>query len=272
MKTRYLFAIAASVSIACGTLPPCAHATDVIVVAGTRPADPCAVSWGVFHPYPYFATRAAACVAVAATYYPAAYGYGYWTAYPAYWAAYTRPYAAYGVAYGPAGVAAWGPYGGVAATTGTVTTHNGAYRGAQRASAAYNPWTGNGAAQRTRAAYNADTGMAAVGQQGAAANAYNGNYGAGERGAVVNTNTGAAAAGSRGTVGNAYTGNQAQTARGAVYNPATGRVSSAAGVKGENGGVARVNDNVYVGRNGNVRQVTPRARPAQAPARRRPVR
>ena len=272
MKTRYLFAIAASLFITCTTLPPCAHAADVVVVATARPADPCVVNWGAFHPYPYFVAPAPACVAIAAAYYATPYRYGYWAAYPAYWAAYTRPYAAYGVAYGPAGAAAWGPYGGVAATTGTVVYRNGAYWGAERAGAAYNPWTGNCAAQRTRAGYNADTGVAAVGQQGGAFNAYNGNYGYGERGAAVNTNTGAAAAGSRGTVGNAYTGNQAQVGRGAVYNPVTGRTSSAAGIKGENGGIARVNNNVYVGRNGNVQQVTPRARPTQAPRLRRPSR
>lgn len=265
MKTHYLFAVAASLFVTCTTLPPCAHAADVVVVAAARPADPCVVNWGAFHPYPYFVAPAPACVAVAAAYYATPYRYGYWAAYPAYWAAYTRPYAAYGVAYGPSGVAAWGPYG-------AVVYRNGAYWGAERAGAAYNPWTGNGAAQRTRAGYNTDTGVAAVGQQGGAFSAYNGNYGYGERGAAVNTNTGAAAAGSHGTVGNTYTGNQAQAGRGAVYNPVTGRTSSAAGIKGENGGVARVNNNVYVGRNGSVQQVTPRARPTQAPRLRRPSR
>lgn len=185
-----------------------------------------------------------------------AYGYGYAYANPSY-----VPPA--GVVYGPYGAAAWGPYGGVAATTGTRYYHTDNVWGATRASAAYNPWTGNAAAAQTKAGYNANTGTRAVGQRGGVANAYTGDYAYGERGAVYNENTGAAAAGSHGTVGNAYTGNEAQVGRGAVYNPNTGETSTAAGIHTDNGSVVRVNDDVYVGHDGDVQQVDPTKRATQ---------
>lgn len=112
-----------------------------------------------------------------------------------------------------------------------------------------------GAAGRTVTAYDSATGTRAAGQQGAAFNSVTGDYAYGERGAVVNERTGAAAAGSHGTVGNAATGRELEGARGAAYDPDTGRVASAAGVHGENGGVARVGRDVYVGHGGQVRQL-----------------
>jgi hypothetical protein len=81
---------------------------------------------------------------------------------------------------------------------------------------------------------------------------YSGNYRANSSGAAVNERTGAAAAGRKATAGNAYTGNEVTAARGAVRNPTTGRTTTAAGVRGEQGGAARVGDDLYVSRDGNV--------------------
>jgi len=41
-----------------------------------------------------------------------------------------------------------------------------------------------------------------------------------------------------------------------VYNPNTDKTTQYAGVKGRNGGAARVGDNVYAGRDGNVYKKT----------------
>lgn len=247
-------ALGAGLALACAGIAP-SHAADVVVMtdwghdcgytALVREADG---DRTVVHAeaYPW-------CRRAAAGYY--AYRYGY--AYPYYVAAPAN------VVYGPYGAAVWGPYGGVAAATGTYTYRNGDVRGATGASAAYNPWTGNGAAASTTGAYNASTGTYAVGQRGAVGNAYTGDYAYGERGAVYNENTGAAAAGSHGTVGNAHTGNEAQVGRGAVYNPNTGETSTAAGIHTDNGSVVRVNDDVYVGRDGDVQQVDPSKRGTQ---------
>jgi hypothetical protein len=129
--------------------------------------------------------------------------------------------------------------------------------------AAYNPWTGTGAAARTASGYNAGTGNWAVGQQVGVANAYTGNYAGVERGAAYNENTGAKAAGVHGTAGNAYTGNEVNAGRGILYDPNTGDVTRAGGVQGENGGIGHVGSDVYVDRNGTVSQVdrTQRTRP-----------
>ena len=48
-----------------------------------------------------------------------------------------------------------------------------------------------------------------------------------------------------------------------MYNPNTGEVGTAAGVHTDNGSVVRVNDDVYVGRDGNVQQVEPGQRSTQ---------
>lgn len=255
-----LAAMAGLISATAG-LPCIVRAGEVTVV--TTRIDSCDYAIGVFGPYTYGVATSTArypgCVGPATAYYAYHYAwshprpYTYYSYYSVY-----APRASYGIAYGPAGVAAWGPFGGVAATTGTMTYQNANGRGAYRASAAYNPWTGNGAAQRNKAVYDATTGTYAAGQRGVAYNAYNGDYAYGERGAAYNERTGAAAAGGHVTLGNAATGNEVQAARGVAYNPATGQAVHAGGVRGENGGVARVNNRVFVGRDGNVQQVTPR--------------
>lgn len=216
-------ALAAGFALACAGSAP-AEAADTVVVT----------SWG--HDCSYTAVIREAdgdrtfvhaeaypwCRRAAASYY--AYRYGYSYAYP--W--YVPPA---GAVVGPYGAAVWGPYGGVAATTGTRYYRDDDIWGATRAGAAYNPWTGNAAAAQTKAIYDANSGTYAVGQ--------------------------------RGGVANAYTGNEAQVGRGAVYNPNTGEVGTAAGVHTDNGSVVRVNDDVYVGRDGNVQQVEPGQRSTQ---------
>ena len=47
-------------------------------------------------------------------------------------------------------------------------------------------------------------------------------------------------------------GGQVTASHGAVYNPNTGEVTTFGAVRGDNGGVARVGDDVYAGRDGNV--------------------
>jgi hypothetical protein len=166
------------------------------------------------------------------------------------------PYPGYYYRYGyvpPPAVA----YGYYAVPAGIVVRGNGG-----TAAAYYNPYTGNAAAGRTVTAYDGATGTRAAGQRGGGYNAYTGDYAYGERGVVVNERTGAAAAGSRVTVGNARTGNEIEAARGAVYDPRTGRATTAAGVRGEKGGAARVGNQVVYGRNGNVHRATlPSSRP-----------
>jgi hypothetical protein len=59
--------------------------------------------------------------------------------------------------------------------------------------------------------------------------------------------------GRTGTAGNVYTGREASGGRGVVYDPKTGEGKSVAAARGEGGaGVARVGDDVYAGRDGNV--------------------
>jgi hypothetical protein len=241
-------ALAAGLAFACGGIAVPAHAADVTI--HTTYAYGCGYAVGVYR-MDYLYAHYPWCVTPAA----AAHVYGYVWRYPSYAAYYPHayyPYAAPGVVYGPAGAAAWGPYGGFAATTGTIANDVG---GVTRASAGYNPWTGNAAAGRTATAYDASTGTRAVGQRGGAANVYTGNYGYGERRAAYNERTGAAAAGGHVTLGNAATGNEVQAGRGVAYNPSTGQTARVGGVHGENGGIARVNDQVFVGHNGNVQQV-----------------
>jgi hypothetical protein len=256
-----LLAAMASLACAAAGLPCVAHAGEITVV--TTRIDNCDYMRGVFGPYAYGVAVSAAgypdCIRPVAGYYAYSYAWGNPWLYPYYpYASAYAPRAFYGVAYGPAGVAAWGPFGGVAATTGTVTYQHANGWGAYRASTFYDPWTGNSAAQRSKAVYDAGTGTYAAGQRGAAYNSYTGNYGYGERGAAYNGRTGAAAAGGHVTVGNAATGKELQAARGVAYDPVTGQAVRASGVRGENGGVARVNNRVFVSRDGNVRQVTPR--------------
>jgi hypothetical protein len=179
------------------------------------------------------------------------YGWGYaWgpRLYPA-------PLAWGGAAYGyRGGAVAWGP-GGWAGTTGNIYRQWGDRATVSRYGAGYNAWTGNRWAGQVGSSYNSRTGIAAAGQRGAVHNAYNGNYAAGRSGEVVGPN-GGAIAGGRVTAGNARNGTQVTANRGAVYNPNTDKTTQYAGVKGRNGGAARVGDNVYAGHDGNVYKKT----------------
>ena len=141
-------------------------------------------------------------------------GWG-WGCYPA-WGPY---YGSYGAAVGRYGAAAWGP-GGWAATTGNVYHRWGDTAAVTRGSAGYNAWTGNSWARSAGMSYNSRTGTLAAGQ--------------------------------RATVSNVYTGQTVTAGRGAATNPRTGQSGSAAYVRGSSGGVARVGDDVYATRDGNV--------------------
>jgi hypothetical protein len=194
------------------------------------------------------------------------YGYGWawgaatvgwgWGAYPWYgpvgWGAYYPYYPGYygGAAVGPHGAAVWGP-GGWAATTGNVYSRWGSHSAVTRTSAGYNAWTGNAWANQVGASYNSRTGVISAGQRAGVQNAYTGDYASGRRGVAAGPG-GAVAAGRGATVGNAYTGNQVSAGQGAVYNPKTGETTRVGGVSGERGTVARVGDDIYAGRDGNV--------------------
>lgn len=187
---------------------------------------------------------------VAVTYTPWtgwAYAVGFgWSAYAPY--PYYAPYS--GAAVGPYGAAAWGP-GGWAATTGNVYSSWGGTTAVSRTSGGYNAWTGNAWGAQAGTSYNSRTGVASAGQRAGVQNVYTGNYAAAERG-VVQGPGGAAAAGGKVTAGNAATGQSVTAGRGAAYNPNTGAATSAAGVHGSEGGVARVGNDVYAGKDGNV--------------------
>jgi hypothetical protein len=141
-------------------------------------------------------------------------GWG-WGCYPA-WGPY---YGNHGAVVGRYGAAAWGP-GGWAATTGNVYRRWGDTAAVTRGSAGYNAWTGNSWARSAGMSYNSRTGTLAAGQ--------------------------------RATVSNAYTGAAATAGRVAATNPRTGQSGSAAYARGASGGVARVGDDVYATRDGNV--------------------
>ena len=94
-------------------------------------------------------------------------------------------------------------------------------------------------------------GTLAAGQRAAASNVYTGNYAYGGRGAAVNTQTGASVSGGRVTAGNAYTGNEVHAGHVEGTN-ASGQSGSAAWARGEDGGAARIGDDVYAGKDGNV--------------------
>lgn len=165
-----------------------------------------------------------------------AYGWGYYYPYPYYYPYY---YPAYGAAWGPYGAVAWDP-GGWAATTGNVYHRWGDTSAVTRTSGGYNAWTGNAWASQVGAGYNSRTGTIAAGQRGAVGNVYTGNYAYGGRGAVYNPATGQGVAGGRVTVGNA----------------GSGQSTSAAWLRGEQGGVARVGDDVYAAHDGTVYRKT----------------
>jgi hypothetical protein len=174
------------------------------------------VGWGYYYPYPYYR--------------------------PPYWG---------GAAYGPwGGGAVWGP-GGWAATTGNVYSRWGATSAVTRASGGYNAWTGNAWRNSAGMSYNSRTGTLSAGQRSAVGNVYTGSYAYGARGGATSTRGGGSVSGGRVTAGNVYTGNQATAGR-ISGTTASGESGSAAWARGEQGGVARVGDDVYAGKDGNV--------------------
>ena len=66
-----------------------------------------------------------------------------------------------------------------------------------------------------------------------------------------NSRTGNLSAGQRSAVGNVYTGNQVTAGR-VSGTTGSGESGSAAWARGEQGGVARMGDDVYAGKDGNV--------------------
>jgi hypothetical protein len=159
-------------------------------------------------------------------------GWGYYYPYPYY----HPPYGWYGgVAWGVHGAAAWGP-GGWAATTGNVYHRYGSTSAVTRTSGGYNAWTGNRWANQVGMSYNSKTGNLAAGQRAAVGNVYTGNYAYGGRGTVTNVDSGKTVTGGKATVGNIRTGDQ----------------TSAAWLRGEQGGVAKIGDDIYAGKDGTV--------------------
>src|SRR4029078_6584875 len=86
-----------------------------------------------------------------------------------------------------------------------------------------------------------------VSRHGAAYNRMTGNYWTRDLGAAYNSRTGAIAAGHKASVTNVFTGKSVSAGKGIVYNPNTGNVTRVGGIKGDNGGAARIGDNVYAG-------------------------
>lgn len=194
------------------------------------------------------------------------YGWGYWGSpwYGPYASPYWGPYYGYGYGYGygypyyggvaygaRGGAVAWGP-GGWAGTTGNVYHNWGSTTAVTRTSGGYNAWTGTGWRNQVGTSYNSRTGTLAAGQRAAVGNVYTGDYAYGKRGVAGNKEAGIVAGGKKGTVGNVDTGNQVTAGRGAVYNPGTGNSTRVGGIKGEQGGVGRVGDNVYGSKDGSV--------------------
>jgi hypothetical protein len=186
------------------------------------------------------------------------WAWGYWGGwYNPYYAPYWGPYYGYypyygGIAYGAyGGAVAWGP-GGWAGTTGNIYRQWGSVSSVSRYSGGYNAWTGNAWRGQVGASYNSRTGNLAAGSRGAVANVYSGQYAYGGRGVATDTRTGTTVAGGRVTMGNAQTGREITAGRVGGYNPNTGQGGSAAWARGEQGGVARVGDDYYAAKDGNV--------------------
>ncbi len=156
-------------------------------------------------------------------------GWGYYYPYPYY-----RPVYG-GVAWGPRGAAAWGP-GGWAATTGNVYHRWGSTSAVTRTSRGYNAWTGNRWANQVGMSYNSRTGNLAAGQRAAVGNIYTGDYAYGRRGTVVDTDTGRSVSAGRVNAGNARTGES----------------GSAGWIRGDQGSIVRVGDDIYAGKDGSV--------------------
>lgn len=176
------------------------------------------------------------------------YWWGYCPCAPYWGPYYGYCYGAYYNAYG--GITAWGPYGW-AGTSGYIYHQNGNWSGTSRVAAGANAWTGNQWATQYGRAYNSATGTSVVGQRGAIHNVYTGNYAYGGRGGFYNQNSGIAGVGGKVTWGNTGTGNSGSAGRGTIYNPNTGNKTEIAGIKGQDGGVMKINDHVIAGKDGN---------------------
>jgi hypothetical protein len=109
--------------------------------------------------------------------------------------------------------------------------------------------------------------VASAGQRGAVRNVYSGDFAAGargvaqgprgniagvERGVAGSPGAGVGVAGSRGTIVDPATGRSVSGARGVVVDRDTGQATGFAGATGQGGSVARVGNDVYAGRDGNV--------------------
>ena len=105
-----------------------------------------------------------------------------------------------------------------------------------RQTGGFNAWTGNAWRTQSGMSYNSLTGRVSAGQRGVVQNVYTGNYAAGSRYGTYNPETGRGVVAGRGTVGNVSTG---QSASGSYVRTA-------------DGGVARVNGDVYAGHDGQV--------------------
>jgi hypothetical protein len=174
------------------------------------------VGWGYYYPYPYYR--------------------------PPYWG---------GAAWGPwGGGAVWGP-GGWAATTGNVYHRWGSTGAVTRRSGGYDAWTGTAWRNAAGASYNSRTGTLSAGQRSVVGNVYTGNYAYGGRGSATSTRGGGSVSGGRVTAGNVRTGDQVTAGR-ISGTTGSGESGSAAWVRGEDGGVARVGDDVYAGKDGSV--------------------
>jgi len=192
-------------------------------------------------------------------------GWG-WGAYP-YWGAWAAP-AWGGVAYGARGGAvAWGARGW-AGYTGNIYSQWGSRASVGRAAGGFDAWSGNAWASRVGSSYNSRTGVATAGQRSAVRNVYTGEFAAGARGVAqgprgavaaggrgiaADPARGVAAAGRRGVIADPASGRAVQGASGVVVDRASGQAERVAAARGSGGGaVARVGNDVYAGRNGQV--------------------
>ncbi|WP_313167051.1 autotransporter [Massilia oculi] len=195
-----------------------------------------------------------------------AFGLGWaWGAYP-YWGAWAAP--AWGAAYGARGGAvAWGARGW-AGYTGNIYSQWGNRASVGRAAGGFDAWSGNAWASRVGSSYNSRTGVASAGQRSAVRNVYTGEFAAGARGVAqgprgavaaggrgiaADPARGVAAAGRRGVIADPASGRAVQGASGVVVDRASGQAERVAGARGAGGGaVARVGNDVYAGRDGQV--------------------
>jgi hypothetical protein len=188
------------------------------------------------------------------------YGFGWAWGYPWYPVApWWGPY--YGAVYNArGGVTAWGP-GGWAGTTGNLYSQRGNFDIAQRGAAGYNAFGGNQWAARYGQAYNSSTGTLITGQQGAVQNVYSGDYAKFAGGTIENAEKGISAQGGKVTVGNQNTGQSATVAKAEISGPDGRDVTisgvqtdrgEAAVIRGDQGGVAKIGDDMFAGKDGNV--------------------